>query len=860
MKTLVSNLVLIILLAAVGLAADLVSVARAGIITGGAGLYVAAVLVSCSLPHRRLIFLVAAVCSALLALVLVGASVRAVPLIGAAWLLGALGLGAIWLAALLGTALPDLRTGLAQLESQCSQTQRTLANRERRLSELEYNVAEAQQQRGQVEQELAAAESKLAQLRSKVKQQFEQASAALAQANDQLRAQSAQRQRLERALRDAQAHHISLVDNLPVHVIRKDREGRFVFASRSVCQLLGKPWEEISGKTDAELYPPHLAEKYRRDDLRVMQSGTRFEEVEAHDLPDGKRIWVQVIKTPVLDAKEHGAGVQILFWDVTDREQALNELRESEIRKQAIVEASMDGILFTDEALRIVEFNVAAEATFAYCRQEVIGKDMIDMFIPPELRDRQRANVERYTRAGELGSMLDRRLETSMLRKNGEAFRAEMTMKPIPLPQDTTGFAVFVRDITAVKKAQEDLVHAKEAAESANRAKSAFLANMSHEIRTPMNAIIGMTELVLESRLDDEQRDYLQTVLESSNSLLALLNDVLDFSKIESGRADLEETEFNLRQCVEESIRSFLYRAKQKAIGLSFEISPDTYDWFIGDPLRLRQILVNLVSNAIKFTDQGSIRVAVQTVSTIEDTALLRFEVSDTGIGIPAGKRQKIFEEFEQGDTSTRRRFGGTGLGLAICSRLVQMMQGEIQVDSEEGRGSVFSFTASLKLPQDRPRAAETFGSTPIVLTTANHAAEAGSSESSLRILLAEDSPANQKLALGLLRKRGHHVVVANTGKEACEAFLAESFDLILMDVQMPEMDGFEATAAIRAAERGTHVPIIAMTAHTMSGDQERCLEVGMDGYIAKPIRAQMLFEAVNRVARQRDTSEAPSD
>jgi PAS domain S-box-containing protein len=859
MKSPASTTLLATVLAAAGLTADLLLKAS----LAGAGLYVAAVMVSCFLPHRRTVLFTAGICSVLSLLALAGRELPGGALPessfepGPALLNRVLTLGAIWLVAYLGLALPRWRARMDELETRLAGVQGELTLTAERLEQSEQQLAAAEERVAQSEQQLTTAAGRLAHTKNRLEQHVEKSGAELGQANEQLQTQIAQRRRTERALRDAQSQYVNLVDSLPVHVIRKDRQGRFTFASRSFCNLVGRPWEDIQGKTDLDLYDQHLAEKYRQDDLRVMESKTKFEAVEAHDLPDGGRIYVQVIKTPMVDAKGLPAGVQILFWDVTAREKAEIDLRESEMRKRAIFEAAMDCIIFTDEAGKIVEFNHASELAFGYLRQEVIGKDVIDVFVPAELRDRQRTNLERYMGAGELGSMLGRRLETSMIRKNGEQFVAEMTMQPIPLTQGEAGFAVFVRDITVVKQAEEQLVHAKEVAESANRAKGAFLANMSHEIRTPMNAIIGMTELVLESPLDEEQRDYLQTVLESSNSLLALLNDVLDFSKIESGRVDLEEIEFDLRHCIEESIRSFLYRAKQKALGLSYEISPDTPAWFVGDPLRLRQVLVNLVSNAIKFTDAGGISVRVQTVSTIENTAILRFEVADTGIGIPANKRRKIFEEFEQADSSTKRRFGGTGLGLAICSRLVHLMQGEIGVDSEERRGSTFFFTVSLGLPANRPRASEMITAAPVVLAAGNdEVAEAGVLPG-LRILLAEDSPANQKLAVGLLKKRGHQVVVANNGKDAYDAFLAQPFDLILMDVQMPEMDGFEATVAIRASERDSHVPIVAMTAHAMKGDQERCLKAGMDAYIAKPIRAQALFEVVNRIARQRALAES---
>lgn len=854
MKNPVTTTLLVALLAAAGIGADLAS--RTAL--AGAGLYAVAVLVASFLPHRRWIFLAAGVCSALALLAeILQLQVFHVPASWHALLNRGVTLAALWLVAAVGQVVPWLRAQVADAEARRSDAQRQRTLAEQRAADAEQECEAGEEKLKQAEQALAAAAEKLAAAERRLEQHVEKSAAELRQANDELQTQITQRQRTERALRDAQAQHMSLIDSLPVHVIRKDRQGRFLMASRSVCDLLGKPWEEIRGKTDLELYERHLAEKYRQDDQRVMETKTKLQTVEAHDLPQGGRGWVEIIKSPVLDTKGNVVGVQVLFWDVTDREKAEIELRESETRKRAIFEAAMDCIIFTDEARKIVELNRAAEATFGWLRLEVIGKDWTEVFVPADLRERLRQNLDRYMGAGELGSMLGRRLETAMVRKNGEPFQAEMTTQPIPLPQGVSGIAVFVRDITLMKKAEAELVHARDAAESANRAKGAFLANMSHEIRTPMNAIIGMTELVLDSNLDNEQRDYLQIVLESSNSLLALLNDVLDFSKIESGKVDLENIEFSLRQCVEESIRSFLYRAKQKNLALRYEISPDTHEWFMGDPLRLRQVLVNLVSNAIKFTDEGSVSVRVQTVSTIENTAVLRFEVTDTGIGIPADKCQKVFEEFEQADTSTKRRFGGTGLGLAICSRLVEVMQGEIGVQSEEGKGSTFFFTVSLGLPPTRPRTGEAFAAGTAVLTAPAESVGPAREEPGLRILLAEDSPVNQKLAIGLLTKRGHQVVVANNGKEAYEAFLAQPFDLILMDVQMPEMDGFEATTAIRAAERDSHVPIIAMTARVMRGDEERCLEVGMDAYIAKPIRAQALFELVSRYARQGSPAEA---
>jgi PAS domain S-box-containing protein len=553
-------------------------------------------------------------------------------------------------------------------------------------------------------------------------------------------------------------------------------------------------------------------------------------------------MYVQVIKTPILDKKGNATGVQILFWDVTDRKQAEAELRESEMRKRAVFEAAMDSIVFTDQDGRIVEFNRASEAAFGYHRDEVIGKEMSEVFVPAELRERHRNNLARYSGAGEMGSLLGRRLETEMVRKNGKRFLAEMAMQPIPLQRGAAGFAVFVRDITQRKLQERALRQAKEDAEAASRSKGAFLANMSHEIRTPMNAIIGMSEFLLDTELTDEQREYMGMVLQSGNSLLALLNDILDFSKIEAGRLEMEKVDFQLRKWLHDTLKPLSFRSKQKNVAMRWEVDAGTPDSLIGDPYRLRQIVTNLISNAVKFTDEGEISVRIEPRAKSKREAVLQFQVSDSGIGLTKEQCKKIFESFEQADKSMTRRFGGTGLGLSITSRLVEMMQGKIWVESQPGQGSTFYFTARLGIGEAKEAAPETPAD-----ETGTAAAKPRSAES-VQILLAEDSVVNQKLAIGLLRRKGYQVVVAGDGKEAVELLRSGGIDLILMDVQMPEMDGLEATKVIREMEQDDkHVPIIAMTAHAMKGDRERCLAAGMDGYISKPIRAQSLYETIEQ-------------
>ena len=759
--------------------------------------------------------------------------------------------------------------------------------------------------------------------------------------------------------------------------VEVDGAGRIIGWNSQAERIFGWPYSEVAQKPAHMLAPQRLRtafDRLVRESVNSGRSSTFNRRIEGKALHrDGHELPVQLTVSPVAWGESYR--IIVFVRDITKRKQAAEELRRSEERSREILDHLEDAYSEVDLHGKYVFVNDAYCRLFNRTREQVVGHSYKDFFD----RDRSGALRDAYQTVYKTGQpMRSFEHEFKAGRFNELSIWLKRDKKGQPI-----GFASSIRDCTQRKLHELELADAKQAAEAANKAKSAFLANMSHEIRTPMNGILGMTELALSTDLTPEQNEFLGMVKSSAESLLVILNDILDYSKIEADKMILDPVPFNLSEMVGDAMKSMAVTAHRKGLELAIDIGPEVPQELQGDAVRLRQVLLNLVGNSIKFSKTGEVEVRVNVQEIQQQQAVLVFSVRDTGIGIAPETQARLFEPFEQADSSTTRHYGGTGLGLAISKRIVHLMEGTIWVESAPGAGSTFYFTVRLQVAAARPsppaladlqglpvliiddnatnrrilhemakhwgmlpedadsgpeglqkleaaagsgypfglvlldeqmpgmgglevierirthqalrratilmltssdqsssaarcrqlgvdtylikpvkpaellgmirRAVGAWKPQPALRATASASAEPAPA-SSLSILVAEDNLVNQKVTVAMLQRMGHRAMVAGDGAEALAKWNDSQVDLILMDVQMPAMDGFEATQRIRSQElaRGTHVPIVAMTAHAMAGDRERCLEAGMDDYVSKPVNRAALEQALARCAVRR--------
>jgi two-component system, sensor histidine kinase and response regulator len=795
---------------------------------------------------------------------------------------------------------------------------------------------------------------------------------------------------IEEALRASEERFRGTFENAAVGIAHRDATGRFLRVNEKFCAIVGYSREELLQKTMRDIaHPDDLAASIDAFTALWQGESPTFGLEKRYVRKDGSLVWGELFASLQRDAAGKPAYDIGIINDISERKRLEEELRASEERQRLILDNAHDAFVAMSADGRIAEWNRQAEITFGWPRAEAVGRVLSETIIPPQFREAHIRGLARFLATGE-GPLLNRVIEVQALRRDGGEFPAEISIAPVRVGEQYL-FVAFIRDVTERKRADEELRRAKEAAEAANRAKDEFLALVSHEIRTPMNAILGMTDLALDTLLTEDQRHYLTTVKSAADALLGMINDILDFAKIEAGRLELDPADFSLSSMLGATLRALSVHAHKKGLELVCEQRHGVPDALIGDAGRLRQVLLNLVGNAIKFTERGEVVVLVETAGepAPQGDVRLRFAVTDTGIGIPPEKQAKIFQAFEQEDTSTTRKFEGTGLGLTIAARLVALMGGEITVRSEPGRGSTFAFTARFGLQphppettaasppavlrgvpvlivddnatnrhileewlcryameptvagdgvtamavlwrgvaQGRPyplalldgrmpdidglalaakirQQAELSATRLILLTSGDRPGDlararqlgisanllkplqqrelmetilrvmghegdpqglltsppgvrppvpAGLVGVPLRILAAEDNVFNRDLLEHMLARLGLSAAMAVNGREALALLEREPFDLLLLDVHMPELDGFGVVGAIRERERtaGGHLPVIALTARSRKEDRERCLRAGMDECLTKPYSAADLWATMDRVLRK---------
>ena len=613
--------------------------------------------------------------------------------------------------------------------------------------------------------------------------------------------------------------------------------GQILEANKAAIKSYGYSREELLTKSIPDLQAE--GKMYTEPEIKeALKDGIVLE--TQHRRKDGSIFPVEVSVQGInINGEQFFLGV---VRDITERKKVEYELQQSRAKYKYLFEKYRsvfnnvrDGMVLVnkDEGLKIVEVNDEACRLLEYSREELLGK-------PPSFFERNKKDQRRLDLINEaLRKYGMYESEETHITKNGREIPVEIKIHQFTLNNRCYELTTM-RDISERKRNEEKYIRAKEQAEAANRAKSEFLANMSHEIRTPLNGIIGMIDLTLESGLSVEQKSNLETAKLCADSLLSIISDILDFSKMEAGKLAIEHLSFNLKKLIEQTLKIHIPNAKKKGLSINYYIDPSIPEYLMGAPNRIRQVLNNLLDNAVKFCDQGKVVLEVKKISPKNSEChKLLFAVKDTGIGISCEEKNKLFKAFNQLDGSITRKFGGTGLGLAICKKLVELMGGCIWVESTKGKGSTFKFILKFKTgSKPKPELVPT----PVLNKTGP--------QKPLSILLAEDYAMNRLVLDRMLTNKGYKVDVAENGLEVLELCGQKEYDLILMDIQMPIMDGIETTKRLRQIEgSGKHIPIIAITAYALQGDKERFLTMGMDDYIAKPIDMLKLYEKIEQMA-----------
>ncbi len=639
---------------------------------------------------------------------------------------------------------------------------------------------------------------------------------------------------------EAETRLIDAIEALPDGFVLYDKNDRLVVCNERYRQIYATSAPSIKPGTTFEEIIRYGAEHGQYDLEGLRLDDWVKQRLEAHQSPRGvieqqldDGTWLRIIETVTEDGRRVGFRVDIT--ELKEREQALTF---SQSRFRTTIEAALDGIIVIDKQGTVVEFNPAAESIFGYERHEIVGRKMGDLIVPHRYREAHDKGIKTFLETGE-GPILGKRFEIEALHADGREFIIEVAIQEAQGPEGPI-FVGYTRDVTDKKAAESQLIEAKERAEVANRAKASFLAMMSHEIRTPLNGVLGILNLLGDTPGKSEQERLIRTAQTSGKALMTIINDILDFSKLEAGKLDLDEVVFLIDQMVNGVQSLVAPRAKEKGIGLTVDFADDLPDAVYGDPGRIRQILLNLAWNAIKFTEQGDVRIAVRKMARDDDKATLRFSVTDTGIGIPDEKHSELFAEFATLDAGYSRKFGGTGLGLAICKTLVDAMGGEIDFESEVGKGSTFWFDLALKIGDGAQ----------VISAEAEEQADLPEIGPDLRILVAEDNPTNQLVISNMLERLGCRVDVVGNGIEAVEAVRNRPYSAVLMDVSMPEMDGITATRAIRDLDTEVaDIPIIALTAYALDEDRQRAFAAGMSDFLSKPVARIELARALSKVA-----------